>query len=186
MAAEPDRPHSRTIRQGFVMGGTGSGKWARPLAPCGTRAAYQRHRKRGENCEMCKKAATRESAIKKPYKPKVNGRNPVTRIQGRLAIIEEKLRRGACMDCEMVVTRENYFCFDFDHREPQEKSFAISSKARDVSKATLQAEFDKCDLVCANCHRLRTNAQMRSGVMTGKKKTGHKKQIAPTLFDIAN
>jgi hypothetical protein len=88
------------------------------------------------------------------------------------------------MDCGMKVTRENYFCFDFDHREPMEKSFAISSKSRDVARATLEAEFDKCDLVCANCHRIRTHLQIKTGVMTGKKKTGHKRPIAPTLFDM--
>ena len=149
-------------------------------APCGTRAGYQAHRKRGENCEACKKAATRELGIKRGSKP----RSTATRIKARIAVIEEKLRRGACMDCDMKVTRENYFCFDFDHREPMEKSFAISSKSRDVARATLEAEFDKCDLVCANCHRIRTHLQIKSGVLTGIKKTGHKRQIAPTLFDM--
>ena len=88
------------------------------------------------------------------------------------------------MDCDMEVTRDNYFCFDFDHREPMQKSFAISSMARDVAEATLQAEFAKCDLVCANCHRLRTHIQIKTGVMTGMKKTGHKRPIAPTLFEM--
>jgi hypothetical protein len=162
------------------MGGKGSGKWARPLLPCGTSAAYGRHRKRGENCEVCKKAHKEYAASRR--KP-VIGRS-VTRIKGRLTIIEEKLRRGACMDCQMQVTRDNYFCFDFDHRDPMQKSFAISAKSRDVAQDILQAEFAKCDLVCANCHRLRTHIQIKTGVMTGMKKTGHKRPIAPTLFDM--
>jgi hypothetical protein len=166
------------------MGGKGSGNRSQALAPCGTRAAYQRHRKRGENCALCKAANTLK--YRGLYKPKVNGRNPVTRIKGRLAIIEEKLRRGSCMDCEMKVTRQNYVCFDFDHRDPAQKSFAISAKSRDVAEAVLQAEFAKCDLVCANCHRLRTHVQIKTGVMTGKKATHEKVEIAPTLFDIAN
>ena len=152
----------------------------RKPAPCGTRAGYLAHRKRGENCEACKRAATRELGQKRGATP----RSTATRIKGRIAVIEEKLRRGECMDCGMKVTRENYFCFDFDHREPMEKSFAISSKSRDVARATLEAEFDKCDLVCANCHRIRTHQQIKTGVMTGKKKTGQKRQIAPTLFDM--
>jgi hypothetical protein len=161
------------------MGGKGSGRH-QTLAPCGTRAAYQRHRKRGENCERCKKAATRELSEKRGHKPK----STVSRIKGRIAIIDEKLRRGACMDCDMEVTRDNYFCFDFDHIDPMQKSFAVSSMARDVAEATLQAEFAKCDLVCANCHRLRTHIQIKTGVMTGMKKTGHKRPIAPTLFEM--
>ena len=160
------------------MGGKGSG---RPPAPCGTRAGYQRHRKRGENCEACKKAATRELGIKRGAKP----RSTAHRIKGRVAIIEEKLRRGVCMDCNMEVTRDNYFCFDFDHRDPMQKSFSISAKSRDVAQGTLEAEFAKCDLVCANCHRLRTHIQMKTGIMTGMKKTGQRKPVAPTLFDIA-
>jgi len=164
------------------VGGKGSGKWARPLLPCGTSAAYGRHRKRGENCELCKKAHT--EYMRSRRKP-VKG-NAVTRIKGRIAIIDEKLRRGACMDCQMQVTRENYVCFDFDQRDPMQKSFQISAKSRDVAEATLQAEFAKCDLVCANCHRLRTHVQIKTGVLTGKKATYQKVQIAPTLFDIAN
>ena len=88
------------------------------------------------------------------------------------------------MDCDMEVTRDNYFCFDFDHTDPMQKSFAVSSMARDVAEATLQAEFAKCDLVCANCHRLRTHIQIKTGVMTGMKKTGYKRPIALTLFDM--
>ena len=90
------------------------------------------------------------------------------------------------MDCQMQVTRENYVCFDFDHRDPALKSFAISSKWKHVSEALLQAEFAKCDVVCSNCHRLRTHVQIKTGVLTGKKATYEKVQIAPTLFDIAN
>ena len=164
------------------MGGKGSGKWARPRLPCGSEAAYQQHYRRGEKCDLCKKAHKDYAASRrKPIKGKV-----ITRIKGRIAIIEEKLRRGSCMDCEMEVTRENYVCFDFDHRDPAEKSFAISKKSRDVAESTLQAEFAKCDLVCANCHRLRTHKQMKTGVMTGMKATYEKKNLPPTLFDIAN
>jgi hypothetical protein len=88
------------------------------------------------------------------------------------------------MDCNLKVTRDNYICFDFDHRDPIQKSFAVSSKSRDVAKATLEAEFAKCDLVCANCHRLRTHLQIKTGVLTGMKKTGQQKTVAPTLFDM--
>jgi hypothetical protein len=162
------------------MGGKGSGKWARPVLPCGTSAAYQRHRKRKENCEVCRKAHT--EYVKSRRKP-AKGKS-VTRIKGRIAIIEEKLRRGSCMDCGLEVTRDNYICFDFDHRDPAEKSFAVSQKSRDVSEAVLNAEFAKCDLVCSNCHRLRTHLQIKTGVLTGMKLTHEKKTIAPTLFDM--
>jgi hypothetical protein len=166
------------------MGGKGSGKWARPVLPCGTQAAYQRHRRRKENCEQCKKA--HKEYKKATYKRKTNRVPYGTAKKGRIVIVEEKLRRGSCMDCGLQVTRENYVCFDFDHRDPAKKSFAVSTKAGDVSESTLHAEFAKCDLVCANCHRLRTHKQMKTGVLTGRKATHEKVDIAPTLFDIAN
>ena len=162
------------------MGGKGSGrKKGSGLQPCGTSAAYQRHRKNGENCITCK---TAEAKYKRErYKPK--GR-AVTRVEGRKMIISEKLRRRACMDCELLVTQENCCVFDFDHREPKDKSFAISAKARDVAFQTLQDEFDKCDLVCANCHRLRTRQQFKTGVVTGFTKDIERVEKLPTLFDL--
>ena len=58
---------------------------------------------------------------------------------------------GRCKDCD-----QEYYpvVFDFDHIDPDEKSFKISGKAiyrwRELIK-----EVKKCDLRCANCHRLR-------------------------------
>jgi hypothetical protein len=44
-------------------------------------------------------------------------------------------------------------CMDFHHRDPSTKSFAIS-RTWTVSLAKLQEEISKCDLLCANCHRM--------------------------------
>jgi hypothetical protein len=167
------------------MGGKGSGR-KRQLLPCGTSAAYQRHRKRGETCLVCKAAHAKDKKTTYRSKTGSRGRSEQSRIKGRIAIIEEKLRRGSCLDCGMEVTRENYFCFDFDHRDPAEKSFTVSKKQKDVAESVLHAEFAKCDLVCANCHRMRTHKQFKTGVLTGMKATHKKKNLPPTLFDIAN
>jgi hypothetical protein len=62
---------------------------------------------------------------------------------------------GKCLDCGGI-----FFacCYDFDHRIPSEKSFTISeaSASGKISIEDLMKEVDKCDLVCANCHRIRT------------------------------
>lgn len=39
----------------------------------------------------------------------------------------------------------------FHHREPGEKAYAIA-EMMNKSLKSLQAELDKCDLLCANCH----------------------------------
>lgn len=59
---------------------------------------------------------------------------------------------GRCMDCNRVFP---IVCMDFDHRIPAEKSFAIGSNYN-KSIDDLMLEVDKCDLVCSNCHRIRT------------------------------
>lgn len=44
-------------------------------------------------------------------------------------------------------------CMDFHHRNPEEKSFTIGARAF-YSKDKLLAEIAKCDVYCANCHRI--------------------------------
>lgn len=58
-----------------------------------------------------------------------------------------------CMDCEVSYP---YYVMDFDHRDPDEKEFTIATNLSRVSLSQLKIEIDKCDIVCANCHRVRT------------------------------
>jgi hypothetical protein len=45
-------------------------------------------------------------------------------------------------------------CLDFHHRESKTKVDKVSQLVREaVSLVVLQKEIDKCDLICANCHR---------------------------------
>jgi hypothetical protein len=43
--------------------------------------------------------------------------------------------------------------YDFHHRDPSEKSFTIGEQMG-KSLTGLKLEADKCDLLCANCHRV--------------------------------
>lgn len=50
---------------------------------------------------------------------------------------------------------------DFDHREGVEKRFNVSAGiVHGFAIETIREEADKCDLVCAICHRMRTFARM--------------------------
>lgn len=64
-----------------------------------------------------------------------------------------------CVDCFFVGPP---FMFDFDHRDPSLKSFGIADSLT-ANYAKLLAEAEKCDLVCANCHRMRTHKQRCQG-----------------------
>jgi hypothetical protein len=75
---------------------------------------------------------------------------------GRERLIQSKLDRGECMDCHLQVTLHTTPVFDYDHREAKHREL---SKLCYAPLATFEAELAKCDLVCANCHRLRTQAR---------------------------
>ncbi|MDQ3743355.1 MAG: hypothetical protein M3444_03130 [Acidobacteriota bacterium] len=44
---------------------------------------------------------------------------------------------------------------DFDHREGETKIFEMN-RVSYVSMRAIKQEIEKCDVVCANCHRERT------------------------------
>jgi len=54
-------------------------------------------------------------------------------------------------------------CMDFDHVRG-DKDFNVSHVAKAVKNFDLlRAEIAKCDLVCANCHRIRTRSRRLEG-----------------------
>jgi hypothetical protein len=72
------------------------------------------------------------------------------RIDGNRALVLAA-KSGPCMDCGGVF---HYSVMDLDHVRG-EKRFALAL-AGHYSKAVVEAEIAKCDLVCSNCHRMRT------------------------------
>jgi 5-methylcytosine-specific restriction endonuclease McrA len=70
-----------------------------------------------------------------------------------VAIIqEEKLRKG-CARCGYV---EHAAALDFDHLDSKTKVRDIS-KMHTVSIQKLKLEMNKCQVLCANCHRIKTH-----------------------------
>jgi hypothetical protein len=45
---------------------------------------------------------------------------------------------------------------DFDHRDPTSKRSAVTRMIGRAGTQRILDEAAKCDIVCANCHRLRT------------------------------
>ena len=62
-----------------------------------------------------------------------------------------KMERG-CADCGF---NAHPAALEFDHLPEYTKSFTISSKTS-YDWGRLQSEIDKCEVVCANCHAIRT------------------------------
>lgn len=84
------------------------------------------------------------------YEPPSDARRAASNAhKARYYAMLKGLKTGPCVDCGGLFPPE---CMDFDHRA--DKAFTISKTP--VPADRLMAEVAKCDLVCANCHRLRT------------------------------
>lgn len=68
------------------------------------------------------------------------------------------LKSSPCADCNGKFPPE---CMDFDHIRG-EKKFAISASIY-LSPERIANELAKCELVCANCHRIRTKQRQNNG-----------------------
>jgi hypothetical protein len=115
-----------------------------------TQPAYTRGAPRF--CRTCKKVqvGTRKRVCPDCDKTRITDRY----AKGRRLIIEAKSK--PCADCGKSY---HYCVMDFDHVRG-EKTGSIAKMAMQSHKILLD-EIAKCDVVCANCHRLRT--QFRGG-----------------------
>lgn len=94
--------------------------------------------------------------MRKWYERNVNRRRFYTRaarqkLSQRVNAI--KLERG-CADCGY---RGHPVALDFDHVDPATKEATVSQLVKAAAAwARVEAEMAKCEVVCANCHRIRT------------------------------
>lgn len=86
------------------------------------------------------------------YKEKARENNKRNRERYRNELLEF-LSTKQCIDCGIKDIR----VLEFDHLK--DKLFSIGSKTRNTPLITLMPEIEKCEIVCANCHRIRTYAR---------------------------
>jgi hypothetical protein len=67
-------------------------------------------------------------------------------------------KQKPCADCGVEYP---YYVMDFDHVRGV-KEFGIAEKSRRGGRKALADEIAKCDVVCANCHRIRTYTRPHS------------------------
>ena len=77
---------------------------------------------------------------------------------GRARLLQAKLDRAQCVDCGLFVTEDTACVFDFDHLN--DKHLNVSQMVT-YSDMRFTQEIAKCELVCSNCHRLRTQTRPR-------------------------
>ncbi len=105
--------------------------------------------------EWYEKNRTRERSKQRKYyrvnKDKIQARHKSEYDRRRKLIDEMKLSSG-CVDCGY---NTNAAALDFDH-VLGEKKFAIGTDFCRVAWITIEKEIAKCEIRCANCHRIAT------------------------------
>jgi len=79
-----------------------------------------------------------------------------TRKRQRIRELARTAKTKPCADCKVSYP---FYVMDFDHRVGTRKIFEPARLASNGSFARFQQEIEKCDVVCANCHRERTHAR---------------------------
>lgn len=112
-----------------------------------------RDKKRGKlrgTCKQCFARYHREHYIRHPEKQAARN------IRHRALMVEwlNSHKTAPCLDCNRTCPT---YVLDFDHRDGTTKRFNISKGIYNFSKKVILEEIAKCDLICANCHRVRTH-----------------------------
>ena len=100
------------------------------------------------------------------------------RLAKQLHIIAKKLEIGHCHDCNIKATEHNFVIFQFDHLDRHTKTAKIADMVK--TKHTINdidIEINKCQMVCGNCHALRTYYRRDHDALTMPK------EQEPSLFD---
>jgi CRISPR/Cas system-associated protein Cas10 (large subunit of type III CRISPR-Cas system) len=115
-------------------------------------------RKDGLNsvCKDCSRKRSKQyyTDNKEIHKKETSRRGKIHKLERRKKIFDY-LKEHPCVDCGET----NPIVLEFDHRELEEKEYTISQIIDKRGWNIVLNEIAKCDVRCANCHRMRTAKQ---------------------------
>ena len=116
---------------------------------------FHRNKKRSDGrAGICGECA-RASVLKDYYKHKERYFKNAKIRDRKLDEFIFSFKNNPCKDCGI---KYPHYVMDFDHIESKKKEFGIAEmRRRRMSFEKIKKEIEKCDLVCSNCHRERTN-----------------------------
>ena len=131
--------------------------------------AYEGHKK------WCAANPERAAAHKRNWYLKNRDR---LAAEDKVAYEEERewfhaLKNAPCKDCEEMFPP---CCMDFDHVRGEKKYLVSQMMVKKMAKETILAEIAKCDLICANCHRIRTWVTRRPTKLGGPRRWAEEKE----------
>ncbi len=119
---------------------------------CSTKCADKyRYSKEGSRLTPERRRFLYSERIKQPgYREKLRKQGNDRAFKVREFLADYKMKTG-CVDCGY---KEHQAALDFDHIEERgEKSFNLA-ESKSIDSAI--KEIEKCEVVCSNCHRIRT------------------------------
>ena len=105
-------------------------------------------------CRKCVSLYDKERYKDPEIKQRIRDNRIKHNIIGRIKLYEY-LKKCYCKDC----TESNPIVLDFDHKK--DKLFNISDMIGRISWERIEKEIAKCEVVCANCHRIRTARRLK-------------------------
>jgi len=111
---------------------------------------------RDNMCRPCRSRYHREHylANKQRYIAQAQARKKSLRLE-RTTYLLDYFSRHPCTDCGET----DAVVLEFDHLDATAKSFDIGQALSYRNWQSILEEIDKCEVVCANCHRRRTAAR---------------------------
>lgn len=111
---------------------------------------------RGVYCRACKRDYSREWYRRNKAEQGARvAANTKLYIERNRAFVNE-VKAEPCQDCGHCFDPE---VMEFDHDRGEKRQTISDLVRRASSTANIADEIAKCDLVCANCHRLRTKSR---------------------------
>lgn len=111
---------------------------------------------RASKCNSCHRIYLKEHYKKNKHKYIKTAAAFTNKVYERnKQYIYEYLKDHPCTVCG----ESDVLVLEFDHRDPNTKKEDISTLIRSYSLKSLNLEIDKCDVLCANCHRRKTHKE---------------------------
>jgi len=122
-----------------------------------------KERERSRNHTWCRECLRLDAANRRKDNPEVmtaicrKSRHKVIAIKREY--VNDLKSNTPCKDCDNTFPS---YVMQFDHRDASIKKAAVALLVQQTcSLETLQKEIEKCDLVCANCHAVRTHLRRK-------------------------
>ena len=105
-----------------------------------------------KNCERTRAYRARKSAENPDWNAAYAEKKARQSQRRKYWLGKYKMHHG----CDICGWSGHHAALDFDHVDPQDKSFHIAQSIAGRALSPLMAEVRKCRGLCANCHRIHT------------------------------